>query len=193
MKKEAPLLTPAQVAKLLGVSPITVRSWVVKGWLPANVTLGGHRRFYEADIKKLLQEHGSTIGRMKTPLRILVVDDDRQFRSLVLELLSSHVPEVELAEAVDGFDAGLRIAEFKPDVILLDYVMPGLSGATVCRQIKSNPHHAATRIIVLTGHTSAKIEQELMQAGADAVLSKPASADQIIKAIGLTELPDIET
>lgn len=195
MNKKAPLLTPAQVAKLLGVSPITVRSWVVKGWLSANVTLGGHRRFHESDIEKLLQKHSNSIDRIKMPKRILMVDDDKQFRSFVLESLSGCAPEIEFAEAMDGFDAGLRISEFKPDVILLNYGMPGLSGATVCRQIRSSPHHAVTRIIALAGHTSSKtgIEEEMIQAGADTVLFKPASADKIIEAIGLTEMAAVDS
>lgn len=193
MLNEFPVLTPAQVAKLLGVSPITVRSWVVKGWLEANVTPGGHRRFYLSDVQKLLQEHGNVIVQAKEHIRVLVVDDDKQFRSLITEMLSDYAPKVEVAEAVDGFEAGIRIAEFKPDVILLDYSMPGLSGVSVCRQIKSNPQLSNIRIISVTGHASSKVVSEMLQAGAEAVLYKPVKTQQIIKMIGLELLQNAET
>jgi excisionase family DNA binding protein len=179
MKSSKSKLSPAAVAKKFGVSPITVRSWVAKGLLKASVTPGGHRRFNPADVDKLIQQHSVNPHNPLLSKRILVVDDDRQFRGFLVDFLSGITPKIEVAEAADGFAAGLMLAEFRPDIILLDYAMPGLSGAAVCRMIRSNPQYATSRIIAITGHAISGIEQEMLQAGADTVLIKPVTTAQL--------------
>ena len=169
----------------MGVSPITVRSWVIKGWLKANVTPGGHRRFYLEDVNKLLQEHGAALQESKEASRILVVDDDAVFRTYLVDLLMTLFPHIEVAEAADGFAAGVSVVEFRPDIIFLDYQMPGLSGVSVCQQIKANPQHAAIRIIAVTGTRQSSIGAELLQAGAESVLLKPVKTEQLLHALSL--------
>jgi len=166
------LLTPAEVAKRLGVSPITVRSWVAKGWLPAYMTPGGHRRFLWADVERLLEQRRQ-MATVPTPPKILVVDDDPQFRAYLLDALVTLLPQAALREAVDGFQAGMAMAEFQPDMVLLDYAMPGMNGAAVCRLIKSNPAYAGTRVVAVTGYADAGIHAALTDAGADQILLKP--------------------
>lgn len=185
MTDKKTMLTPAEVARKLGVSPITVRSWVVKGWLKANVTPGGHRRFYAEDVEKLVQEHAEEVQKPKSLTRILVVDDDPLIRSILVEWLSDFDPQIDVAEATNGFQAGLMTAEFSPHIIFMDYAMPGLTGADICRQIKTNTQHTDTRIIAITGHDKPGIEQEMLEAGADAVLLKPFTPDQISKVLDL--------
>jgi excisionase family DNA binding protein len=172
------LLTPSEVAARLGVSPITVRSWVAKGWLPAQLTAGGHRRFLWQDVQRLLDERG---GRLlaRTPPRVLVVDDDPQFRGYVVETLRLLVPDIEVREAEDGFRAGLAIAEMQPDLVLLDYLMPGMNGADVCRMIKANASYSAIRVVAITGLASPLAEQSLLEAGADGILFKPVEPRRI--------------
>jgi len=166
------LLTPAEVAKRLGVSPITVRSWVAKGWLPAHMTPGGHRRFLWADVERLLEQRRQ-MATVPTVPKILVVDDDPQFRAYLLDALVTLLPQAALREAVDGFQAGMAMAEFQPDLVLLDYAMPGMNGAAVCRLIKSNPAYAGTRVVAVTGYADAGIHAALTDAGADQILLKP--------------------
>jgi excisionase family DNA binding protein len=167
------LLSPAQVAKMIGVSPITVRSWVNRGWLPANTTPGGHRRFAREDVLQLVRQRGGQLPAPRRPLRVLVVDDDAQFRSYLMELLAELAPEAEVEQAADGFEAGIKVAEFLPDIVLLDQSMPGLNGASVCRRIRSVPQHSAIRVIGVTGHLDRRVEQEMLAAGAERVLHKP--------------------
>lgn len=172
------LLTPADVAKRLGVSPITVRSWVNKGWLVSQVTPGGHRRFLWSDVERLMAER-SVLRDAELSPRLLVVDDDTQFRAFLVETLTLLVPHMEIREAVDGFEAGMAVMEFNPDVVLLDYAMPGMNGAAVCQSIKSNPARRKTHVVAVTGLAEARVEQELMQAGADLILYKPVPMIEI--------------
>jgi len=166
------LLSPAQVAKIMGVSPITVRSWVNRGWLPASTTPGGHRRFAREDVMELVRQRGH-LPAARRRLRLLVVDDDSHFRSYLLDLLSELAPDAEVEQAADGFEAGIKVAEFLPDIVLLDQSMPGLNGASVCRRIRSAPQHSAVRVIGITGHLDRRVEQEMLAAGAERVLHKP--------------------
>lgn len=167
------LMTPSEVAKRLGVSPITVRSWVSKGWLRSLVTPGGHRRFLWADVERLVAEKRPA----QAICRILVVDDDPQFRAFLVDALNMLLPSAEIHEAADGFQAGMLMAEFHPDLVLLDYAMPGMNGAAVCRLIKSNKMLA--RVVALTGFADSAIQAELIDAGADKVLFKPLSLESI--------------
>ncbi len=163
------LLTPAEVAKRLGVSPITVRSWVAKGWLSSRVTPGGHRRFYWKDVEALLAE------RKQTGInpQLLIVDDDPLFRSYLLDAFATLLPSAIVRVAIDGFHTGIALAAYQPDLVLLDYAMPGMNGLDVCRLIKTNPDYANTRVVILTGVADPLLHAEFMQASADSVLLKP--------------------
>ena len=81
--------------------------------------------------------------------RILIVDDDK----LNLAIMSKALGETyELATAESG-EAGLEtLKEFGPDLVLLDFVMPGIDGYEVCRRIKSAPNGALTPVILVSGH-----------------------------------------
>lgn len=180
--EDAELLSPAQVARMMGVSPITVRSWVNRGWLAAYPTPGGHRRFSRDDVLELVRQRGRQPETVARP-RLLVVDDDAQFRGYLVELLADLLPHADVEQAADGFEAGIKVAGFQPDVVLLDQGMPGLDGASVCRRIRGAPQHAAVRIIGITGHHDNRVEQEMLAAGAERVLHKPLDVDALRQAL----------
>ena len=168
----------------MGVSPITVRSWVNRGWLAAYPTPGGHRRFSRQDVLDLVRRQGgrrSGAGRA----RLLVVDDDAQFRGYLAELLSELLPLAEVEQAADGFEAGIKLAEFLPDIVLLDQSMPGLDGAAVCRRIRGAAQHAAVRVIGITGHHDPRVEQAMLAAGAERVLHKPLDVATLREVLAL--------
>src|SRR5437764_7696747 len=80
---------------------------------------------------------------------ILIVDDLEQNRSILEQMLTEEGWSVIHAE--DGAAALERFARFKPDMVLLDVVMPGLSGFDVCRRIKQEPESCLTPVILITG------------------------------------------
>jgi putative two-component system response regulator len=105
--------------------------------------------------------------------RILLVDDDRRVRQLVG--LTLPVDDFELSFAEDGADAIRAAQRLQPDLILLDYQMPGLHGVDVCAAIRSDSATAHTPIIMLTGHGEDEIRQQSVKAGANGFLTKPFS------------------
>lgn len=179
-------LTPNEVADMLMVSPVTVRQWAQKGMLTSLTTPGGHRRYTKQHIELFARKHGiSFLPPAHDNLRILIVDDDEQLARYIYEVLSIHPDEIKLQTAPNGFEAGCQIQAFKPDIILLDLMMPGLDGFSVCRLLKDDPGSSAIRIIAMTGyHTPDNVEQ-VINAGAETCLAKPLQLDALFEAIGI--------
>ncbi|MGE3267198.1 MAG: HD domain-containing phosphohydrolase [Chloroflexota bacterium] len=105
--------------------------------------------------------------------RILLVDDDRRVRQLVG--LTLPADDYELAFAEDGSHAISAAQSLRPDLILLDYAMPGIHGVDVCMAIRSDPSTARTPIIMLTGYGDDEIRERSAAAGANGFLTKPFS------------------
>lgn len=183
---DKPYLTPNQVAELLMVSPVTVRRWARLGRLNAACTPGGHRRFLREEVERFAREHGLAMDPPPAgPLRVLVVDDDPQFAEYVLELLRRASVRVVTALARDGFDAGRKVHAFRPHIVLLDLMMPGLDGVEVCRLLKRDPTTQGIRIVAMTGYPGHGRVEEVLAAGAEACLAKPFKKKELLDTIGL--------
>lgn len=186
-KRPSDVLTPQQVAKLLMVSPVTVRQWAQKGELKALITPGGHRRFTLHDVERFGRQRGISLRSHDQVRRVLVVDDDQQLSGYLVELLGSLSEPIEAEVAKDGFDAGQKVLTFCPDIVLLDLMMPGLDGFEVCRRLKQDRATSGVRIIALTGYPSPGNIERIRAAGAEACLAKPISIQALLDAIGLQD------
>jgi excisionase family DNA binding protein len=175
-------LTPNEVAKLLMVSPITVRQWAQKGLLAAHTTVGGHRRFAIEAVAAFARERGIELPGITQ--RLLIVDDNRQFNNFLADLFSTEVPGLPIHQAFDGFEAGRAVQQHRPSVMLLDVMMPGVDGLEVCRSLKSDSDTADIRVIAMTGHHSPDLERKMRSAGADVLLKKPFSAEEVLRECG---------
>jgi len=108
-----------------------------------------------------------------TTLKILIADDDRELAEILKRQFESRGYR-DLVMASNGEEALVKTMELRPDLILLDVMMPILNGWEVCKQIKSNPELEGTRIIMLTGIGPSLNELTSPLYGADAYLDKPA-------------------
>lgn len=186
--KRKPYLTPNEVAELLLVSPITVRQWAQKGLLPARLTAGGHRRFHRETVEAFARRMGITeVGDPADELRVLVVDDDRQLNGFLVELLRTRGSGVQVAAAFDGFEAGRLVQTFKPHVVVLDLMMPGLDGFEVCRRLKNDVSTLHIRVVAMTGHYAAETAKRILAAGADRFLKKPFESRELLEACGVLD------
>lgn len=111
--------------------------------------------------------------------KILLVDDDVAIATLVEELLRRDA-RYEVRTATTGFEAGLVVEEFRPDLILLDYLLPDLNGAVVCDRIRAKPHLASTRVVFVSAAATDAEVQDLMRHGADGFIRKPFTPDEIV-------------
>lgn len=179
-------MTPNEVAESLLVSPVTVRQWAQKGWLPAETTPGGHRRFLRRDVEAFAQQRGLTLQLPDAgTLRVLVVDDDAQVARFLEEVIGAFPEGVQVEVALDGFDAGQRVEAYQPHIMLLDLMMPGMNGFDVCRRMKSSPATRSIDIIALTGFPTPENRSQILKAGARACLSKPVDLGLLREALGL--------
>ena len=104
--------------------------------------------------------------------KILIVDDSENIRKLVKAIIKK-VGEYEYIEAADGKMA-LEVAnKNKPDLIILDLVIPGLDGIEVCRKLKEKKETAHIPIIILTSETTVEAVEQAKKAGADIFIGKP--------------------
>lgn len=182
------------VAKICCVTPTTVIRWIEDGLIPAFKTVGGHRRVRREDLERVCRERnipfnvaqGTEVGR------ILVVDDEPVVLDLVRDVVKelNHKFEVEVAK--DAFDAGRLVVSFRPQLIFLDLMMPGVDGFEVCTRLKKDSATANTEIIAITGYYTEANMERILAAGAAACLKKPLDVlevrRQVIDAFNLREM-----
>ncbi|HET7043814.1 MAG TPA: response regulator transcription factor [Gaiellaceae bacterium] len=115
------------------------------------------------------------------PIRVVLVEDNQVFRE-TLELLLSLRDDVEVVASVDnGAEAAAVVGSVQPDVVLMDYRLPGLNGAEATRAIRRASPHVA--VVCLTASVSAREVEELYEAGAQACVTKDEALDRIVSAI----------
>jgi DNA-binding response OmpR family regulator len=112
--------------------------------------------------------------------RILVVDDDPGVREVIADALKYDSAGYEVETAVDGVDAGLKLNQFRPDLIVLDVIMPGMGGLEVCNRIRNESNHDETKIIILTGAPDGGKAETSLVYGADLFLQKPQPMDVLL-------------
>ncbi len=119
------------------------------------------------------------------PLRAVVCDDAADLRELVADLLRMKGHDVTVVE--DGPSAVKAITELKPDVALIDIGLPDMDGYEVARTLRRDMTDHRVRLIAMTGYGQATDRASALQAGFDAHIVKPASADMIMRALYGTE------
>jgi two-component system, OmpR family, phosphate regulon response regulator PhoB len=105
--------------------------------------------------------------------KLLIVDDEDGVRALVRMTLDSG--DYQIIEASEGLEALDLAREYHPDLVLLDVMLPDLSGMDVCRKIKDDPDLAATTVVMLTARAQTSDVGDAEEAGADGYFTKPFS------------------
>jgi putative two-component system response regulator len=135
-----------------------------------NLAVPSHQRV------NLLSEKEFVRLKQRAP-KILVVDDKLDTRILLRELLSSKGYEV--ITATQASEAEEKVHSEKPDLVLLDVIMPGKSGYELCRQLKDDPFTRLIPVVMITGLTARDDRVRGIEAGADDFLSKPLYPEEL--------------
>lgn len=117
----------------------------------------------------------------ETITEVLLVDDDDMYREIVITMLKSESMHVHAV--ADGRSALRHLMILKPDIILLDYLMPGIDGLTVLKDIKSNPDTRKIPVIMLTGDSSREVVGGSIHAGAAKFVIKPSNRETLLSKI----------
>lgn len=121
---------------------------------------------------------GTTAGAATIPARLLVVDDRAENRELLQACLDQ--AEYTVVTAADGEEALAAVACHRPDLILLDLMMPGLDGYEVCRRLKADPETAFIPLIVVTALHDLPHRLRGIELGADEFLTKPFNTAEVL-------------
>jgi excisionase family DNA binding protein len=184
MKKEKKMeiFTVSQACKYCKVSSKTIINWIEAGHIKAYKTVGGHRRIKKEDLDEFMRKNAMplpTESKGEERKKILVVDDDKIIVETLVQALEEDEYGYELISASDGFEAGLQVNHFKPDLIILDIMMPDINGYEVCQKIKGSPQTQNTKIIVLSAYLNDEAFKQMKEYGADACFSKPLPLEQL--------------
>jgi CheY-like chemotaxis protein len=113
--------------------------------------------------------------------KILVVDDDPDTVQILTDLLSSEGYDV--VTAYTGKSALEKVKSDKPDLVILDIMMPNMDGLTVCQRIKDNPETKDIKIIILTSKDSSETLREAVEKKADWFIAKPYGNQYLVSMV----------
>ena len=175
--KTKTIYTTHDISRLLQVNPRSVINWIEQNLLPSYRTPGGHRRVRRDDLLAFLRKHQipTPASLVEGKFRILIVEDEEE----VVTLLKTYLQRqggYEVAAASNGINALIDVGRFKPDLLILDVMIPGVDGIEVCRRIKDDSANK-TAIIVISGN--AESEKKVLQAGADVFMPKPVDLEKL--------------
>ena len=144
------IMSTHDVARYCNVTPRTVLRWVDSGVLPGYQTGGGRRRIQREELLRFMKSRGMEVpdDLFEVRTRVAIVDDDALHVKSLERMLQTLAPRVEIRTAADGFAAGALLYSFRPHLVLLDLVMPGLDGFEVCRRVRADPDFEGVGIVV---------------------------------------------
>ena len=175
------VFTTGEAAKICKVSQQTIIRCFDNGQLKGFRVPGSRfRRIPREQLFKFMKDNNIPTDALESGKRkILLVDDDVDLVELIKgELESDGRFEVKIAQ--NGFDAGMMVKEYHPDLILLDVMLPDINGREVCQRVRQDTSLEDVRILCMSGMIEEDKIQELKLAGADDFIRKPFLTEALI-------------
>ena len=187
MDKMKSLFTTGEAAQICNISQQTIIRCFDSGRLDGFRIPGSRfRRIPRENLIKFMKDNGIPLDNLNTEkngkIKVLIVDDDAEIVELMVDVLSRD-GRFDTQTAGSGYDAGLKTEQFRPDVIILDYMLPDVNGNVVCKTIKSNPDFESIRIIIVSGVANPEEVQDLLDAGATEFIKKPFNIADLVERI----------
>ena len=181
------VFTTGEAADICQVSQQTIIRCFDSGRLHGFRVPGSRfRRIPRDELIRFMKENGIPLDRLGGgKRRVLVVDDDEQ----IIELFSDVLQEdgrFEVRTAATGYDAGVVTEQFRPELLILDYMLPDINGNVVLHTIKRNPLLSGMKVIIVSGVVNQDEVEDLLRLGADEFMKKPFNIEKLVGRI--TEL-----
>jgi excisionase family DNA binding protein len=186
------VFTTGEAAKICKVSQQTIIRCFDSGQLKGFRVPGSRfRRIPRDQLFNFMRDNGIPTDSLESGKRkILVVDDDRDLVELIVDVLERD-GRFETRTVNNGFDAGMMVKEYRPDLIVLDVMLPDINGREVCQRVRNDSSLDEVRIICISGMVEEDKISELKAAGANDFLQKPFDTERLIER--LCALLDIES
>ena len=181
---EKQVLTTGEAAELCRVSQQTIIRCFDSGRLTGFRVPGSRfRRIPRSELIRFMRVNNIPVDLLDhNRVRVLVVDDDPSIVRIIEEMLGRE-ERFEIRTVATGYDAGMVTREFRPNIVLLDYMLPDVNGNIVCERIKSDSELADTKILIISGVVRQAEIDCLLESGADAFIPKPFQVEELIEKI----------
>jgi excisionase family DNA binding protein len=184
------VFTTGEAAKICKVSQQTIIRCFDNGQLKGFRVPGSRfRRIPREALYKFMKDNGIPTDALESGKRkVLLVDDDAELVELMTKVLEED-GRFEVRIASNGFDAGMMVKEYRPDLIVLDVMLPDINGREVCHRVRADNTLEDVRILCISGMIEEDKIQELRLSGADDFLHKPFDIEELIdRMCGLLEI-----
>jgi len=175
------VFTTGEAAKICKVSQQTIIRCFDNGQLKGFRVPGSRfRRIPREALYKFMKDNKIPTDALESgKSKVLLVDDDVELVELMNKVLDED-GRFEVRIANNGFDAGMMVKEYRPDIIVLDVMLPDINGKEVCQRVRAD-HSLEVRILCISGLVEEDKIQELRLAGADYFLHKPFDIEYLIE------------
>jgi two-component system, OmpR family, response regulator RpaA len=176
------VFTTGEAAKVCKVSQQTIIRCFDNGQLKGFRVPGSRfRRIPREALYKFMKDNGIPTEALESGKRkVLLVDDDAELVELIHKVLEED-GRFETRIASNGFDAGMMVKEYRPDLIVLDVMLPDINGKEVCHRVRADPTLEDVRILCISGMIEEDKIAELKLSGADDFLHKPFDIEELIE------------
>ena len=185
------VFTTGEAAKICKVSQQTIIRCFDSGQLKGFRVPGSRfRRIPRELLFTFMKENGIPTDALESGKRkILIVDDDEELVELLVDVFDRD-GRFDNKTANNGFDAGMLVKEFRPDLVVLDVMLPDINGKEVCQRVRSDSSLDNVQIICISGMVEADKVADLKLSGANDFIQKPFVVEKLIERA--CELLDLE-
>ena len=176
------VFTTGEAAKICKVSQQTIIRCFDNGTLKGFRVPGSRfRRIPRDQLFAFMKDNGIPTDALESGKRkVLIVDDDVELVELMVDVFERD-GRFDVRSANNGFDAGMLVKEFRPDLVVLDVMLPDINGKEVCQRVRSDSNLEAVKIICISGMVEQDKIAELRVARADDFLNKPFPIEKLLE------------
>ncbi len=184
--------TTGEAARICKVSQQTIIRCFDSGQLRGFRVPGSRfRRIPREELIRFMREHNIPMDALEEDgrIKVLIVDDDVDLVEVITEAFERD-GRFLVRSATTGFEAGMLVRDFQPDVVVLDVMLPDINGKEVCRRLRRDEKLRSVKIICISGMVERRKVGELKRAGANDFLAKPFDIEELIARV--CKLVDLE-
>ncbi|MCC6127084.1 MAG: response regulator [Pirellulales bacterium] len=176
------VFTTGEAAKICKVSQQTIIRCFDSGQLKGFRVPGSRfRRIPRDQLFLFMRDNGIPTDALESGKRkVLIVDDDEELVELITDVLERD-GRFEIRTVNNGFDAGMMVKDYRPDLIVLDVMLPDINGREVCQRVRSDKSMDDVKIICISGMVEDDKIGELKSAGANDFMHKPFEVEKLIE------------
>ena len=184
MSNTKTVFTTGEAAKICKVSQQTIIRCFDNGSLKGFRVPGSRfRRIPRDQLFVFMRDNGIPTDALESgKKKLLIVDDDQDLVDLMVDCFDRD-GRFDIRTANNGFDAGMQVKEFRPDVVVLDVMLPDINGREVCTRVRSDRTMDIVKILCISGMVEMDRINDLRLAGANDFMQKPFTTDKLLEKV----------